>query len=274
MYAGNREQSQARPVTVTALAGMKARGEKIVSLTAYDSSFAHAVDTAGVDVILVGDSLGMVIQGRETTLSVTMDDIIYHTRCVAAGRRRAFLMADMPFMSHANVDDALRNAGRLMKEGGAQMVKLEGGREQSEVVHRLAQTGIPVCAHLGLRPQSIHKLGGYRVQGRDATAADSMRQDALALQQAGADMLLLECVPADLAATITRESAVPVIGIGAGVDCDGQILVLQDMLGLTPGRTPKFTRDFMPEAGSILNALGAYAEAVRSGAFPAAEHTF
>lgn len=274
MYTGNPEQKRTRPVTVASLAKMKAQGEKITSLTAYDYSFAHALDEAGIEVILVGDSLGMVIQGRDTTLPVTMEDVIYHARCVSAGCRRALLMVDMPFMSHATLDDALRNAGRIMKEGGAHMVKLEGGREQCDVVRRLAETGIPVCAHLGLRPQSVHKLGGYRVQGREASAADVMCEDAKALQDAGADLLLLECVPSELAARITRAAHVPVIGIGAGPDCDGQILVLQDMLGITPGKTPKFSKNFMQNAGNIQEALSAFAAAVREGTFPAAEHCF
>ncbi|MEX0729257.1 MAG: 3-methyl-2-oxobutanoate hydroxymethyltransferase [Aquisalimonadaceae bacterium] len=274
MYKGNLDQQTVKPITVASLAKMKAQGERIACLTAYDYSFAHAVDAAGNEVILVGDSLGMVMQGRDTTLPVTMDDIIYHTRCVAAGVRRALLMVDMPFMSHATLDDALRNAGRMMKEGGAHMVKLEGGREQCDVVRRLSETGIPVCAHLGLRPQSVHKLGGYRVQGRGADAADAMLHDAEALQDAGADVLLLECVPAELGARITSTVRVPVIGIGAGVDCDGQILVLQDMLGLTPGKTPKFSRNFMQGAGSIQEALAAYVSAVRDGSFPSAEHAF
>lgn len=274
MYKGNSEQAKARPVTLATLARMKEQGEKIVSLTAYDYSFANAVDASGIDMILVGDSLGMVMQGRETTLSVSMDEMIYHARSVATGCHRAFLMVDMPFMSNATADEAVRNAGRLMKEGGARMVKLEGGVEQLEVVRRLSQLGIPVCAHLGLRPQSVHKLGGYRVQGREAAAADAMLGDAQALQDAGADMLLLECVPADLAARITGQVHVPVIGIGAGVDCDGQILVLQDMLGLTPGKPPKFSRNFMPGSGSIHEALEAYAAAVRDCSYPGPEHSF
>ncbi len=274
MSSGTDRHQSSRQVTVASLAAMKARGEKIVCLTAYDFSFARALEQAGIDVMLVGDSLGMVIQGRSTTLPVTMDETIYHCRCVAAGRERTLLMADMPFMSHISAEDALRNAGRLMKEGGAQIVKLEGGREQASVVARLAGAGIPVCAHLGLRPQSVHKLGGYRVQGREPDAAESMLRDARALQEAGADLLLLECVPAALAARVTKEVDVPVIGIGAGADCDGQILVLQDMLGLTPGRTPRFTRNFMVGAGSIQQALAAYASAVRDGSFPAHEHAF
>ncbi|MCK8516111.1 3-methyl-2-oxobutanoate hydroxymethyltransferase [Methylonatrum kenyense] len=268
------QSSPRRPLTVASLAAMKQRAEPIVALTAYDFSFARALDEAGVDLVLVGDSLGMVVQGHDTTLPVTMDEMIYHSRCTAAGLERAVLMVDMPFMSHISPDEALRNAGRLMKEGGAQMVKLEGGQEQAEVVRRLAENGIPVCAHLGLRPQSVHKLGGYRVQGREAGTAERMCQDALALQQAGADLLLLECVPVELAGRIRREIRLPVIGIGAGPDIDGQILVLHDMLGLTPGRAPRFVRNFMLDASSIQEALARYADAVRNAEFPAAEHCF
>ncbi|MCP1675004.1 3-methyl-2-oxobutanoate hydroxymethyltransferase [Natronocella acetinitrilica] len=273
MYAGETEK-QRKPVTVASLLRMKERGEKIACLTAYDFSFAVALDRAGVDVILVGDSLGMVMQGRETTLPVTMENMIYHARCVARAHTAALLMVDMPFMSHYTVAEALHNAGRLMKEGGARMVKLEGTGEQAEIVNQLTVAGIPVCAHLGLRPQAVHKLGGYRVQGREEAAARAMLEDARVLEQAGADMLLLECVPAGLVAEITAATRVPVIGIGAGGECDGQILVLQDMLGLTPGRIPRFSRNFMPEGGSIPGALEAYVAAVRGRTFPAAEHTF
>mgnify|MGYP000134884647 CR=1 FL=1 len=263
-----------RPVTVHSLARRKAAGEPIACLTAYDYSFARVVDEAGTDVILVGDSLGMTMQGRETTLPVTMADLIYHARCVAAARPAALLMVDMPFMSHATVDDALRNGARLMKEGDAEMIKLEGGREQVEAVRRLSGAGVPVCAHLGLQPQSVHKLGGYRVQGREAAAAEAMIADAVALADAGADMILLECVPAAVAARVTREVAVPVIGIGAGADTDGQILVLQDILGITPGAAPRFARDFMAEADSIPAAVAAYVAAVREKRFPLPEHAF
>lgn len=271
MYAG---ESRKRPVTVASLARMKAAGEPIACLTAYDYSFAALTDAAGMDVILVGDSLGMTMQGRETTLPVTMEEVIYHARCVAAARPRALLMVDMPFMSHSTVDDALRNGARLMKEGSAQIIKLEGGREQADAVSRLSGAGVPVCAHLGLQPQSVHKLGGYRVQGREAGDADAMVADARALADAGADAILLECVPAALAARVTREVEVPVIGIGAGADTDGQILVLQDILGITPGKAPKFSHNFMAEADTIQGAVEAYVQAVRDGRFPLAEHSF
>ncbi len=265
-------------VTLTTLREMKAAGEKIACLTAYDSTFASLLDEAGVEIILVGDSLGMVIQGRETTLPVTLEEMIYHSRCVARGCRRALLMVDMPFMADADPLQALHSAGRLMKEGLAQMVKLEGGGMQLETVHRFSAHGIPVCAHLGLQPQSVHKLGGYRVQGRDARTAHRIREDALALQQAGADMLLLECVPASLGAEISRSVAVPVIGIGAGPECDAQVLVLYDMLGITPGKRPRFSHDFAadgePGACDIASAVRRYVEAVKAGTFPAAHHCF
>ncbi len=273
MYTANAE-GQRKPVTIASLVEMKQRGQKISCLTVYDYSFTVALDQAGVDVMLVGDSLGMVMQGRETTLPVTMEEIIYHCRCVASARPAGLLMADMPFMSHGTVADALHNAGRLMKEGGARIVKLEGTGEQAEVVTQLAGAGIPVCAHLGLRPQAVHKVGGYRVQGRDESSARAMVEDARVLEHAGADMLLLECVPVALAAEIARGTQLPVIGIGAGPDCDGQILVLQDMLGLTPGKIPRFAKNFMPEGGSIHGALQAYVKAVADGTFPASEHCF
>lgn len=261
-------------ITLTTLQEMKKAGEKFTCLTAYDSSFAALLDAAGVEVLLVGDSLGMVIQGQESTLPVTLDEMIYHTRCVARGCRRALLMADMPFLSDVDPRQAVSNAGRLMKEGGAQMVKLEGGAMQLETVRRLAGQGIPVCAHLGLQPQSVHKLGGYRVQGRDQESARRIHDDALALQDAGADLLLLECVPASLAARIRDALRIPVIGIGAGPDCDAQVLVLYDMLGIASGYLPRFVKNFLAERESIPAALAAYVQAVKEGSFPAAEHSF
>ncbi|PIE00294.1 MAG: 3-methyl-2-oxobutanoate hydroxymethyltransferase [Thiothrix nivea] len=259
--------------TVTTLRKMKQDGEKIVMLTAYDASFGRVLDEQGVDVILVGDSLGMVIQGRETTIPVTVDDIIYHTRAVSHVAEHALVLADLPFMSYTSPEMALRNCARLMQESDAHMVKLEGGAPQVETVRQLTYHGVPVCAHLGLQPQSVHKLGGYRVQGRDAAVAKQMQEDALMLQDAGADMLVLECVPVSLADQITAELDIPVIGIGAGGGCDGQVLVLQDMLGITP-RAPSFSRDFMPDAGTIPGAVKAYIEAVKAGSFPASEHGF
>jgi len=268
------KSSTAAAVTVNTLRNLKRAREKIVCLTAYDASFATLLDEAGIEVLLVGDSLGMVIQGRDSTVPVTMDDMVYHSAAVARGRRRALLMVDMPFMSYATPQQAMINAARLMQEGGAHMVKLEGGSPQVETVAQLTARGIPVCAHLGLQPQSVHRLGGYRVQGRDAAAARAMLQDAVALQEAGADVLLLESVPVGLAAEITQAVATPVIGIGAGPDCDGQVLVLYDMLGITPGKRPKFAGDFMAGQPHIRAAVASYIEAVKSGAFPAPEHCF
>lgn len=261
-------------ITTASLRGMKEAGEKFVCLTAYDATFAGIMDDAGVEVILVGDSLGMVIQGRETTVPVTMDDMAYHARLVARGARRALVMLDMPFMSFATPGEALTNAARLMREGPGHMVKLEGGSHQVETVRQLTVQGIPVCAHIGLRPQSIHKMGGYLVQGRGDRAARAMIEDALALEAAGADVLLVECIPAELAREITESVKVPVIGIGAGRDCDGQILVLYDMLGITRGRIPKFVKDFLPGNNSIADAIAAYVRAVKAGEFPGPEHEF
>jgi 3-methyl-2-oxobutanoate hydroxymethyltransferase len=266
-------QTQQR-MTVRKLLQMKSEAKKIVCLTAYDVSFAKLLDDAGVDVVLVGDSLGMVMQGLDNTLPVTMDDMVYHSRCVANGLTHSLLMVDMPFMSHITPEIALQNAGRLMKESGAQIVKLEGGSEQREVVSALTSNGIPVCAHLGLQPQRVHKLGGYRVQGREAEVAERMLEEATVLQNAGADALLLECVPADLATKITEAVSIPVIGIGAGIDVDGQVLVLQDILGITPGRAPKFSKNFMQGADSIQAAISHYVEAVKTKSFPQQEHIF
>lgn len=274
MYAGTTDAQPRRPVTVSRLHKMKQDGEKIASLTVYDYSLAAVVDEAGTDVVLVGDSLGMVMQGRETTLPVTVDDIVYHTRCVAAARGRALLMADMPFMSYATVETALYNASRLMQEGGAHMVKLEGTADQAEIVARLSRVGVPVCAHIGLQPQLVHKLGGYKVQGKGDAAADLMINDAKVLEAAGADLVLVECVPAALGERLARELTIPVIGIGAGPGCDGQILVLQDMLGITPGKRPKFSHDFMQGQTSIQAAVRAYVEAVKTASFPTLEHAF
>ncbi|MDH3316262.1 MAG: 3-methyl-2-oxobutanoate hydroxymethyltransferase [Gammaproteobacteria bacterium] len=263
-----------RRITLASLRKAKQEGRRFASLTAYDASFAVLENAAGIELILVGDSLGMVVQGHRSTIPVTMDDVVYHTRLVARGAGRALVMGDMPFMSFATVDDARRNAARLMQEGGAEIVKLEGTGAQAETVEALSAQGVPVCAHLGLRPQAVHKLGAYKIQGREPDGAQELMDDAAALAEAGADMLLLECVPASLAKKITEHSPVPVIGIGAGVHCDGQILVLYDMLGITPGRRPSFSKDFLAEAGSIPAALEAYVEAVKSGTFPGPEHTF
>lgn len=243
-------------------------------LTAYDFSFAQQVDRAGTDVVLVGDSLGMVIQGKETTIPVTMDEMVYHIQAVGRGLQRALLLADLPFMSYATPDEGLRNAGRLMKEGGVQMVKLEGGADQVGTVELLVSRNIPVCAHLGLQPQSVHRLGGYKVQGREKETAQQMIADAVALEQAGASMLVLECVPSLLAAEITAALQIPVIGIGAGVECDGQVLVLYDMLGITGGRIPKFVKNFMDQHGSVAESLQAYVSAVQQRQFPTEAESF
>jgi 3-methyl-2-oxobutanoate hydroxymethyltransferase len=267
-------QQAQQQLTVRSLQAMKQAGEKIACLTAYDASFAQVLDNAGVDVVLVGDSLGMVVQGNETTLPVTVSDMLYHSRAVSRGLSRALLMVDMPYLSYTSAQQALENAGRFMQQAGAQMVKLEGGAEQAEIVSRLSRHGIPVCAHLGLQPQRIHKLGGYRVQGRERAAADAMLEEALQLEQAGADMMLLECVPQALADIITAALGIPVIGIGAGAGCDGQILVLYDILGISKGRIPKFSRDFIIETGNIEAAVKAYVDAVKAGRFPGSEHVF
>lgn len=246
---------------------MKRDGEKIAMLTCYDAGFVPVLEAAGVDVLLAGDSLGMVVQGHANTLPVTVDHMVYHTACVARARRRAFLIADMPFLSYAEPGQALATAARLMKEGGAHMVKLEGGESQLSTVASLTGQGVPVCAHLGLQPQSVHRLGGYRTQGGDDDSAEAMRRDALALESAGAQMLVLECVPAALAREISASLAIPVIGIGAGRDCDGQVLVLYDVLGLT-SRMPPFAKDFLRGRGSIGEAVATFVNGVRTGAFP------
>lgn len=274
MYTQPVNTNDAKPVTLTTLAKMKAEGVKIASLTAYDASFAAVLDGVGVDFILVGDSLGNVIQGHATTVPVTVDDIVYHTRNVARGLKRAFLMADMPFLTYPTPGTALDNAGRLMQEGGAKMVKLEGSGTQADIVRYLTDNGVPVCAHLGLRPQFVHKLGGYPLQGKDPAAAEAMLKDAQDLEQAGADMILLEKVPTALAARITTKVKVPVIGIGAGPQVDGQILVLYDMLGITPGKPAKFVRNFMTGVDSAAKGVAAYVQAVRDGSYPAPEHSF
>jgi 3-methyl-2-oxobutanoate hydroxymethyltransferase len=262
------------PVNVATLREMKLAREPIACLTAYDASFAQLVDTAGTDVVLVGDSLGMVIQGLDTTVPVTVDEMVYHSRCVARGLRHAFLMVDMPFMSYTTAEQALANAVRLMQEGGAMMVKLEIGRGQVGIVEYLASQDIPLCAHLGLKPQSVHKLGGFKVQGREQEAAERMIEDARSLERAGADTLLLECVPNALGAAIRDAVQIPVIGIGAGPSVDGQILVLYDVLGITQGRMPRFVKNYMTGRDSPLEALRAYVRAVKDRSYPAEEHCF
>lgn len=261
-----------KPLTITDLAAMKQRGEKISCLTAYDAAFSALIDKVGIDMMLVGDSLGMVIQGYETTLPATIRDMVYHTRCVSKSRERAFIIADLPFMTYPTPVIAAKNAAKLMQLGGAQMVKLEGSR--IDCVSFLVDQGIPVCGHLGLLPQSINQLGSYKVQGKEQVAAEQMLADALKLQQAGAGLLVLECVPASLAKDIRAQLTIPVIGIGAGVDCDGQVLVLYDMLNIGVGKRPRFSRNFMTDASGIEAALYAYHQAVKESRFPAVEHSF
>ncbi len=261
-------------VTITTLNRMKREGRKIAMLTSYDASFTVLAERAGADVLLVGDSLGMVVQGHESTLPVTVSDMVYHTANVMRASERAMVIGDMPFMSHGTPQQALETAGRLMKEGGAHMVKIEGGAPQLDTVRHLTARAVPVCAHLGLLPQSIHQLGGYRVQGRDEETAHHILNDARALQDAGAQMLVLECIPRLLAAEITAALDIPVIGIGAGPECDGQVLVIYDMLGMNPHKPPSFVADFMAATGSVPAALEAYVEAVRNLSFPAEEHCF
>ncbi|MGH8444527.1 MAG: 3-methyl-2-oxobutanoate hydroxymethyltransferase [Solimonas sp.] len=267
-----------KPVNVAELRRMRAAGEKIASLTCYDASFALVEDRAGVDVILVGDSLGMVMQGGNTTTPVTVDNIVYHSKCVAPQLKRAFLVADLPFLSYATLERALDSSQRLMQEGGAKMVKLEGGREQASIVEYLSVRGVPVCAHLGLQPQFVHKMGAFKVQGRDEAAAEAMLHDAKILADAGADLLVLECIPSELGRRITEISSAPVIGIGAGPSTDGQILVLQDILNISPlvtvGRKPRFVKNYMDGAAGIEAAIRAYVEEVKSGAYPSPEHSF
>ncbi|PCJ30919.1 MAG: 3-methyl-2-oxobutanoate hydroxymethyltransferase [Gammaproteobacteria bacterium] len=261
-------------VNLTKLRKMKAEHDKIVMLTAYDASFSHVLEQSGIDVILVGDSLGMVIQGQESTLPVSVDDMVYHTRNVIRGSETVFVIADMPFMSYANCEQAINNAARLMADGGAHMVKLEGGEVVVDIIQQLTERGIPVCAHLGLLPQSVHRLGGYRVQGRDTDGAMQLIDDAKRVEAAGADMLVLECVPAELGKRVTEAVDIPVIGIGAGSDCDGQVLVLYDMLGISKGRRPRFSHDFLADTGNISDAVALYVDKVKSSEFPTLEQNY
>lgn len=261
-------------ITLHTLQKMHAAGEKIAVLTCYDASFASLLENVGVEILLVGDSLGMTLQGESTTLGVTLEQMAYHTRCVNRGAKKAFIIADLPFGSYQeSPQQAYRSAAMLMA-AGAHMVKLEGGRNMAETVAFLTGRGIPVCGHIGLQPQSVHQLGGYRVQGRDETGADSLNQDALALQQAGASLLVLEAVPASLAQHISQELTIPTIGIGAGVDCSGQVLVLHDAIGIYGGKTPRFARNFMEGSHSVQEAVSAFVLAVKEGSFPAQEHGF
>ncbi|MEQ1914317.1 MAG: 3-methyl-2-oxobutanoate hydroxymethyltransferase [Sideroxydans sp.] len=260
--------------TLNTLQTLRSKGEKIAMLTCYDASFATLLENNGVDVLLVGDSLGMVIQGRESTLPVTLEQMAYHTACVAAGSQQALILADMPFgTSQISPRETFAYASQLMA-AGAHMVKLEGGVAMVETVRFLTSRGIPVCAHIGLTPQSVHQLGGYRVQGRSDAGAQQLLQDALALQAAGASVVLMEAIPAALATQVTASLQVPTIGIGAGAGCSGQVLVLHDMLGIYPGKKARFVKDFMSGAGTISQAVSNYVAEVKAGTFPALEHSF
>ncbi len=260
--------------TLTRLNAMRASGEKIAMLTCYDASFAALLEAAGVDVLLVGDSLGMVVQGRETTLPVSLAEMVYHTECVARGAKLAFIIADMPFgTSQVGPQETFVHAAQLMA-AGAQMVKLEGGSPMLETVRFLTERGIPVCAHIGLTPQSVHQLGGYRVQGREQAAAQILLADAVALERAGAGLVVLEAMPALLAAEVTAQLGIPTIGIGAGAACSGQVLVLYDMLDIYPGKKPRFVKNFMQGSVGIAEAVGRYVAEVKAGSFPAPEHAF
>jgi 3-methyl-2-oxobutanoate hydroxymethyltransferase len=262
-------------MTTLQLRAMKRKGEKIAMMTAYDFAFARIVDDAGIDIILVGDSLGNVVQGLATTLPVTMDEMIYHTTLVARGTTDAMVVGDMPFMSfQVSPGDALRNAGRFLKEGGAEAVKLEGGEAAAETIARITSAGIPVMGHIGLTPQSIHQFGGYRVQGKKEKAAERLIGDARAVQDAGAFSIVLECVPGDLAKTITEELKIPTIGIGAGVHCDGQVLVLHDLLGLTKEGGPKFVKRYAELGSAAREALELFIREVRERRFPDDDHSY
>ncbi len=272
-HPGAKDGATRKKVTIATLAQMRAANDKITMLTAYDASFASLMDEAGVDTLLVGDSLGMVVQGHRTTLPVTLQDIAYHTACVARGVSSALVIGDMPFGSYATPQQAHDSAAVLMR-AGAEMVKVEGGSWLVPTVQLLVERGMPVCGHLGLTPQSVHQLGGFKVQGKTTTAADQLKSDALALQAAGASLIVLEAIPAALAAEVTQMLAIPTIGIGGGVDCSGQVLVMHDMLGAYPGHRPKFVKNFMDGQTSITAAIAAYVREVKAGTFPGAEHSF
>lgn len=261
-------------ITLSTLHKMMRDGQKISMLTAYDASFATLLDAAGLETLLVGDSLGNVLQGHESTLPVSLRDMVYHTQCVARGAKRAFIIGDMPFGTfQISPQEAFRNAAEIMA-AGAHMVKIEGGRPMLDTISFLTERGIPVCGHLGLTPQSVHQLGGYRVQGKAEDDAQRMLDDARILEQAGAGMIVLEAIPAALASQITAAAGVPTIGIGAGVDCHGQVLVLHDMLDVYPGKKAKFVKNYMKGAGSIQDAVALYVKEVRDGTFPGREHSF
>nr|WP_136251466.1 3-methyl-2-oxobutanoate hydroxymethyltransferase [Ningiella ruwaisensis] len=262
-----------KKVTVSSLLNMKKDGEKIAALTAYDASFAKLFDEMQIDVLLIGDSLGMVLKGEDSTLGVSIDDVAYHTQCVRNGAQRAFVVADMPFMTYSTPALAYEQAAKLMRSG-ASMVKLEGGEWLLETIHGLVERSVPVCGHLGLTPQSVNVFGGFKVQGREKDKADALLQSAIQLEQAGIQLLVLECVPASLAKKVSEALTIPVIGIGAGCDTDGQILVMHDMLGISANYMPKFSKNFLIETGDIRKAVQHYIDDVKSAAFPASEHWF
>jgi 3-methyl-2-oxobutanoate hydroxymethyltransferase len=265
----------AQKVTVPEIVKMKRAGQKITALTAYDYSFARILDEAGVDILLVGDSLGSVVQGQESTLPVTLEEMLYHTRIAARGRKRALLVGDMPFLSYqVSVAEAKRNAGRFLSEAGAEAVKVEGGVEMLDTIKAIVEIGIPVMGHVGLTPQSIHRFGGYKVQGKEKKAAERIVRDAVAVEEAGAFSIVLEGVPMNLAREITERLTIPTIGIGAGVECDGQILVVHDMLGLFDLYTPKFVKRYADLKGVMTDAVKRYMAEVRDGSFPGEEHSF
>ncbi len=268
------EADKASPVTLATLQRMKQQGEKIACLTCYDASFTRVLEAAGVDMFIIGDSLGMVLMGYDTTLPVSMDDMIHHAASVARVGQHAYRVVDFPYKSYETSRQALDNARRLVDEGGADMVKLEGGTCMLEIVEHLVQHDIPFCGHIGLLPQSIEELGGYKVQGRDEAGARAILEDAKALEQAGAGMLVMECIPSTLATEISSSISIPTIGIGAGPGCDGQVLVLYDMLGITTQKNPRFVKNFLQDAGSIPAAVTAYIKAVKQGSYPAPEHEY
>ncbi|MBU3561227.1 3-methyl-2-oxobutanoate hydroxymethyltransferase [Polynucleobacter hallstattensis] len=262
-----------KPITISKLLAMRAEGEKIAMLTAYDSTMSALLNRSGVETILIGDSLGNVIQGHSSTTPVTVEHVAYHTECVARANTHAFIIADLPFASYGDPVQALDSAAELMR-AGADMVKLEGGDWQIDIIQYLVERSVPVCAHLGLLPQSVHILGGYKVQGKSKDAASLMLEQAIACEQAGAQMIVLEAIPSSLGKLITESLSIPTIGIGAGANCSGQVLVLQDMLGISPGKPPKFVKNFMDGHASIEAAVKAYVREVKSGKFPGPEHGF
>jgi 3-methyl-2-oxobutanoate hydroxymethyltransferase len=272
-YLQENESGRTKAVTIPTLFDMRAKGEKITMLTAYDASFASLMDMCGVETLLIGDSLGMVCQGHNSTLPVTIDDVAYHTASVARGNKMALVLADMPFGSYATPEQAFHNAVKLV-QAGAQMVKIEGGAWVVDTVRFLVEREIPVCAHLGLTPQSVHRFGGYKVQGKTTAAAEQMKADALALQQAGASLIVLEAIPAALGKEVTDMLTMPTIGIGAGPDCAGQVLVMHDFIGVFPGKKARFVKNFMEGQTSIEGAVRAFIKEVKEGTFPAQEHCF